>query len=188
MSRELRKSCQRLVADLGLPRPFSLGSLLGRVEERRGRRIHILPIPSHAIPSGPCGLWIETRRNDYVFYDGDTTPFHQGCIIFHEFGHMLSAGEESGMGADSLDMNLLLPHLDPLLIQRVLGRDGYTGPEEEKAETIARLIIDHSVRAAGARPGVMGRLDDVLGARALRAAHAATAGRPGQSPLSNDRV
>jgi len=168
MSRELQKSCQRIVDGLGLPRPFSLELLLKKIEKRRGRQLHILPLPPQFPPSGPCGLWIETKRNDFVFYDKDMTPFQQLYTKFHELAHMVCVDEEAGMATGSLDMSLLLPHLNPKHIQRVLGRDGYTDGEEAKAEMVASLMMDYSIRTADARPGVLGRLEDVLGARSQR--------------------
>ncbi|MEU4244005.1 ImmA/IrrE family metallo-endopeptidase [Actinoplanes sp. NPDC026619] len=168
MSRELRKRCQRIVDGLGLPQPFSLELFLGQLEKRRGRRIRTLPIPPRLAPSAPCGLWIETKDIDFIFYDAGTTPFHQRFIIAHECAHLVCADQESSMSAGSLDLRQILPHLDPSLIQRVLGRDGYTDAEEEEAEMIASLIMDHDIKTAGAKPGAMGRLESVLGSRSHR--------------------
>jgi len=141
---------------------------LAQLGNRRGRRIRLLPIQTHIALSGQCGLWIETEEVDFIFYDEDTTPFHQRLIIAHECAHIIRAVPNSGMAAESLDMSQLLPHLDPSLIQRVLGRDGYTNAQEEEAEMIASLIMDHDIRTARARPGVMGRLESVLGAGSHR--------------------
>jgi hypothetical protein len=170
VSRELQKRCQRLVDELGLPQPFSFELFLRQIEDRRGRRIRLLPIPPHIAPSGPCGLWIETQHTDFILYDEDTTPFHRKYIIAHECAHLICADQEQDM-AEPLDLSQLLPHLphlDPSLIQRALGRDGYTDKQEQEAEMIASLIIDHSIRTEGARPGTMGRLEEVLGVRSHR--------------------
>jgi hypothetical protein len=168
VSRELRKRCQRVVDLLGLPQPFSLELFLSQLESRRGRRIRLMPIQTHIALSGQCGLWIETEDVDFIFYDEDTTPFHQRLIIEHECAHIICADPESGMAAESLKIDELLPHLDPSLIQRVLGRDCYTDAQEEEAEMIASLIMSHDIRTAGAKPGVMGRLESVLGAGSHR--------------------
>ncbi|MFE5857822.1 hypothetical protein ACFQ61_31985 [Streptomyces sp. NPDC056500] len=89
--------------------------------------------------TGVCGLWIATDAADIVFYEQETTPSHQEHIVLHELSHVLCDHYPVSMNL-AAQAEELLPSLDPALVQRVLGRAGYSTDEEREAEMLATLI------------------------------------------------
>ena len=134
--RQLRRRCAAIVRDLPMPVPFDARVLCERVAARRGRPIQLVAMDGL---TGVCGLWVGTATTDLIFYERVTTPPHQEHIILHELGHVLCDHHRSP-DALGLPVEQLLPSLDPAMVQRVLGRAGYTSEEEREAELLASLI------------------------------------------------
>jgi len=134
----LRKKCEQLVAEFGVPEPFDIQELCRLVGERRGRPVHLVPIsiPVHTV----CGYCVPTGDFDAIFYERDTSPLHQLMIIGHEVGHLL-AGHRAVAVLDPDASRLLLPDLDPELVRRFLGRSSYDAMEEREAEMIGSLLL-----------------------------------------------
>ncbi|WP_406083543.1 ImmA/IrrE family metallo-endopeptidase [Micromonospora zamorensis] len=134
----LRKHCEQIVADLEVPEPFDIQKLCDVLGERRGRPIHLVPIklPAHTV----CGMCVPTGDFDAIFFEQDTSPLHQQLIIGHELGHLL-AGHRATEVLDADASRLLLPDLDPQLVQRSLGRSNYAAAEEREAEMIGSLLL-----------------------------------------------
>jgi hypothetical protein len=96
------------------------------------------PVP--LADNGPCGLWVATDRVDFIFYESGTTQFHQEHIVAHELGHLL-CGHQAG-GAHEQDLRkLMLPSLDPRMVDSALSRTNYSTFEEQEAEYLASLIL-----------------------------------------------
>lgn len=139
MNRErARRECEALVAELDIPEPFDLDSLVQRISSQRGRPIVLMPT---AMAFGNlCGLWLGTAQADYVFYEENTSRLHQKHIVCHEIGHILRQHSASRtLGSDIA--RALTAAVDPAEVQRVLGRDTYNDDQEFEAELIATLII-----------------------------------------------
>ena len=134
----LRRRCEQLVAELEVPEPFDIRKLCDVLGERRARPIHLVPIrlPAHTV----CGMCVPTGDFDAIFFEQDTSPLHQLLIIGHELGHLL-AGHEATEVLDADASRLLLPDLDPQLVQRSLGRSNYAADEEREAEMIGSLLL-----------------------------------------------
>ncbi|MEV4824524.1 hypothetical protein [Micromonospora sp. NPDC049274] len=134
----LRKRCEQIVAQLEVPEPFDIQRLCEILGERRGRPIHLVPIklPAHTV----CGMCVPTGDFDAIFFEQDTSPLHQQLIIGHELGHLL-AGHQATEVLDADASRLLLPDLDPELVQRSLGRSNYAAAEEREAEMIGSLLL-----------------------------------------------
>ncbi|MEU7673533.1 hypothetical protein AB0C42_01795 [Micromonospora taraxaci] len=134
----LRKRCERMVAELRIPELFDIQMLCDALGERRGRPIHLVPIklPAHTV----CGMCVPTGDFDAIFFEQDTSPLHQQLIIGHELGHLL-AGHQATEVLDDDASRLLLPDLDPQLVQRSLGRSNYAAAEEREAELIGSLLL-----------------------------------------------
>lgn len=134
----LRKRCERIVAELEVPEPFDIQTLCDALGERRGRPIHLVPIklPAQTV----CGMCVPTGDFDAIFFEQDTSPLHQQLIIGHELGHLL-AGHQATEVLDADASRLLLPDLDPQLVQRSLGRSNYAATEEREAEMIGSLLL-----------------------------------------------
>jgi hypothetical protein len=136
--KELRRRCEQVVNGLQIPDPFDIHELCRLLGHRRGRPIQLIPL---SLPAGsPCGIWVSTRSFDAIFYEADTSRLHQEHIISHELGHLLCEHKAAPV-LDADASRLLLPDLDPQLIQRMLGRTNYTAVEEREAEVIASLIL-----------------------------------------------
>ncbi|MEU9106012.1 hypothetical protein AB0D54_16920 [Streptomyces xanthophaeus] len=174
-----------ILKDLDIPRPLDVERLCASISERRGRPLHLLPLPEAVgAEAGVCGLWLGLGDADVVFYEAATSRVHQTHIILHELAHMLldhgRLGDGSGSGSGSEDgggsglavLAGLFPDLDPSMVNRMLarGRTGYSAVEERQAELLATLISSHgptvAVAERGASPravGVLGRLGETLG-------------------------
>ncbi len=125
------------VRDLDVPRPFDLSEFVARLERWRNRPILLRPF--RAAPGMPCGLWIATADADYVFHEQGTTPFHATHIKLHELAHML-LDHRNGTEVWRKLVSIMVPDVDPELVQLILGRTAYSTAEDREAETLASLI------------------------------------------------
>ena len=130
-----------IVEALDIPAPFDLTLFLSRLGEQRRRPIRLCPFRS--APGVPCGMWIGTADADYLYYEEGTTPYHQDHIALHEAAHML-LDHQGGTQVWERLVNLLIPDVDPQLVQLILGRNVYSTQEERDAETLASLIHEQS--------------------------------------------
>lgn len=170
VDRQLLRFCQAKVDQLPLREPFDSTQLLIDLASVRGRTIRVTTLPWLAAPNLPCGVWVATADTDHVFVRQGTTGVHREQIILHEVGHMVCAHGSSG----STDLfQHLLPNIDPVTIEKVLSRCGYTEPQERQAELVATLALARMNRLAPsvnprtafdeASDARLGRLDQVLG-------------------------
>jgi hypothetical protein len=136
--RQLRRYCAAKVQTLDLPSPFDVHKFCRSLERSRGRTIHLVP---RALPTGsPSGLCVSTSTSDYVFYESQTSELHQEHIILHELGHLICDHHAPAVSREEISQ-MLLPDLDPSIVQRVLGRTYYPTGAEQEAEMIASLIL-----------------------------------------------
>lgn len=140
-----------IVRDLDIPSPFSIREFAARLERQRNRPIRLRPFSF--TPGGPCGLWIGTAEADYVYYEQGTTPFHRSVIALHELAHMLLG--HYGLSAWQSLARRVAPDVSPALVSLMLGRSGYSSPEEREAETLASLILDRATVWPSARGGFL---------------------------------
>jgi hypothetical protein len=136
-----------IIRDLDIPSPFDLTEFAARLERQRNRPIRLRPVSFAA--GAPCGLWIGTADADYVFYEQGTTPFHRSFIALHELAHMLLG--HRGLPAWQGLARRVAPDISPALVRLMLGRSGYSSPEEREAETLASFILDRATAWPGAR-------------------------------------
>ncbi|GAA2472627.1 hypothetical protein ACFPFX_25760 [Streptomyces mauvecolor] len=159
----LRRRCQSKLKQFSLPYPFSMPALLHHLADLRGRSLYLHPLPPNAAISGACGLLLETATDDHIFYEQRTARLHQEHIILHEVGHLLFGHQTVSIENDA-DRNMLLPDLDPRLIQRLLARTNYGTRQEREAEMLASLIRMSAEQPGGTQPGdTLGRLEAALG-------------------------
>jgi hypothetical protein len=171
----LRRDCAALVDELDIPAPFDVQELCQSLASKRGRSIRLAAM---AMPTdGPCGVWVSVNDADYVLYEERTSRLHQEHIILHELGHVVCRHQAAPV-LDSETAAFLLPSLDPAMIERVLGRTGYSAHEEQQAEMIASLILQQvSDRSSEPSPtvdpevtGIVDRLELSLANRPRRRA------------------
>jgi hypothetical protein len=138
----LRRQCRKLIADIEVPRPFDLQTFCSYVAARRGRPLHLHALDNRLV-GAVCGLWLATDNADHVFHAVGTGPLHRQHIVLHEIGHMLCDHISPGLPQDRA-LALLLPDVDPATITRMLGRSGYTAPQERTAEMVATIINERA--------------------------------------------
>lgn len=142
--RQLRQKCEGILAQLNIPETIDVHGLCDLVADRQAKPIHLL---EESLPTdSPCGLAVRTDTFDAIFYEANTSRLHQEHIIGHELGHLL-CGHQTAPVIDAEASRLLLPNLDPSLVQAVLGRTNYSEIEEKEAEMIASLLLRRSVLA-----------------------------------------
>ncbi|MEW2268852.1 MULTISPECIES: hypothetical protein [Streptomyces] len=93
-----------------------------------------LPVP------GPFGLWIATKKADYIFFQSETSKAHQDHIILHEVGHIL-AGHQSDETDQEFWQNML-PDISLKVIMSTLRRTSYDEEREREAELVATIILE----------------------------------------------
>jgi hypothetical protein len=142
-TKAMRRRCAKLVDMLDIPVPFDVHVLCARVAAARGRSIELRAIPMPA--GGPCGVWVSVAGRDFIFYERHTSGLHQEHIVLHEIGHFLG-DHEAGTVLDPDISQLLMPDLDPAVVDRVLQRTHYSADNEREAETIASLILERANR------------------------------------------
>ncbi len=81
---KLRRRCEGRLRHMTLPDPFDLAELCRTVSEQRGRPLHVRRIPGPPARARPCGIWIATDEDDWIFVDQDTSPLHRQHIVLYE--------------------------------------------------------------------------------------------------------
>jgi hypothetical protein len=130
-----------LLTSLELPGTFTIIQLCQRVEQRRARRIELIP---RVLPVlAPHGLWVAGERADYVFYDCSVGLVRQHQIIAHEFGHMLF--DDNATVADTAELlAMLAPDLSRQTVQNLQQRTGYTRLVERRAEMFGTVAVQRT--------------------------------------------
>lgn len=141
--RRLIRHARKVVNGIDIPYPFSAKVLGASIAKKRNRPLYFYEIEG---PSDMCGMWLSTTRGDHIFFEPETSRFHQDHIILHELGHMLcghlrSTPEEYQDLADKMSEGA-----DGGVIQSFLGRTSYTSSEEQAAEMVASLILEEATR------------------------------------------
>ena len=138
--RQLKRHCEQILGQLNLPSVCDAPMLAAHIAghpNRSGRPIHLLPMP--LATDGPCGLWVATGAADYVVFESNTTIPHQNHIIAHELSHLILEHDSHQTFSENASQQLV-PHLDPAMVQRMLGRSRYDAKEEQEAEMMASLL------------------------------------------------
>ncbi|MGH3768879.1 MAG: hypothetical protein ACRDS0_07620 [Pseudonocardiaceae bacterium] len=149
----LRRQCNKLLRELELSRSFSVETLCTRLAVHRGRPLYVQALPDAAALAGPCGVWLETETEDFIFYESNTSPLHQDHIVLHEIGHMLRQHPATDLLPDSV-FEGLFPDLDRGMVTRLLGRSSYNSWQEREAEAVAGILREASELGGDARCNV----------------------------------
>lgn len=159
-SRDLRAACRRRVRELGVavPSPFRAVDYCAALARHRDR-----PIVVRLVTAGgagyACGVWLATPTLDIILVEKAASPEHQDHIIAHELGHM-AFDHYGALEPQHGALSVLVPSLDPALVQRVLGRNAYTAQEEQEAEVFASVLMTMARRPAnGAGSAGMEQVD-----------------------------
>jgi hypothetical protein len=109
----------------------------------------------------PPGLWLRTADADYLYYESQTSPFHQAHVLLLLTARLLL---DNGPGK-TIDPRLV-PDLCPEMVRLILGDDTQIAATEDDAERLVYQAMEHAHRQL---PGPVARR--LLGQ--LRPLHAA---------------
>ncbi|MFJ9841732.1 hypothetical protein ACIRYZ_14915 [Kitasatospora sp. NPDC101155] len=143
--RRLRRECERKLADLPLPEPFTIEGLVAAMEEVSGRTIKLVPLDDRGSDlRTACGLRMRADGLSLIFYRPRPTQNQTDHVRLHELVHEWF---DHGTSLDEDALRLLLPeHLRQGLVERmghgavVQARARYDTREEREAELSASLI------------------------------------------------
>lgn len=145
----LRKECERLLADLPLPEPFDIESLVRNMQDALGRQIVLIPLADHeAGPSTACGLRVKTPELTFVLYRQRASRHNTDHVILHELSHewfdhgTTLTREQIERFVPARIRQTVLERFPGALVQ---GRANYDTPEEQQAE-LSAYLIKRSVR------------------------------------------
>jgi hypothetical protein len=134
-----------------LPDPFDLAGLCRTVNAERGRALHVRGIPGPATRGRPCGIWVATDKDDWIFVDQETSPLHRQHIVLHDLAHMLCGHAAAALPENEM-LGRLFPDLSPDMVKTVLSRSSYHSEHEREAELLASLILARAQRATAVMP------------------------------------
>ncbi|MFJ4703038.1 hypothetical protein ACIP5N_33290 [Streptomyces sp. NPDC088768] len=142
--RALVKECERLLADLPIPTPFSVEALVRNMEIALKRQIRLVPFDD---PDGglgtACGLRVKAPRFTIVLYRRRSSRNQTEHIILHELVHEWL---DHGSTLTDDEMKRYVPaRIREEVLQRipgalVQGRVNYDSLEEKRTELSASLI------------------------------------------------
>lgn len=142
--RRLVKECERLLADLPMPVPFSVDALVRNMEQALERQIRLMPMDDAEAALGTaCGLRVRTPEFTAVLYRRRQTRNQTEHIILHELVHEwldhgtnLTHAQIGQYVPERFRQDLLLRFPEAM----VQGRVNYRTPEERVAEVSASVI------------------------------------------------
>lgn len=142
--RALVKECERLLADLPVPTPFSVEALVRNMEHVLKRQIRLVPFDD---PDGglgtACGLRVKAPEFTIVLYRRRSSRNQTNHIILHELAHEWL---DHGTTLTPEEIERYVPeHIREEVLRRfpsalVQGRVNFDSPEEKQAELSASLI------------------------------------------------
>ncbi len=145
--RRAARLVEEFVGDLRLPTPAAPEQVMGAVCEVLTRRLgHPVKRMAVKFPASQgevvFGLWVHADDAHYIFYEKDTSPWHQLVIFCHETGHLIHEHDQTPLlEADA--PHLLLPNLDPSAVRRIMAKrsEQCHGPAEVQAEMFAAHLL-----------------------------------------------
>ncbi len=129
----------RLVRGLGVPVPFDLERFGGWLEARTQRTTRLIPVIME--PDGPTGALIRRREADLLYYEEQTSWFHQAHIVLSLAARLLLPPD----GEDGLPQ---IAGVSPRLARLMLGSTPGGTVSRGEAEAFAFLVLDWA-RPAG---------------------------------------
>jgi hypothetical protein len=142
--RALLKECEKLLANLPLPAPFSVEALVQNMERALNRQIRLVPLGDHeARLDTACGLRVKGPDVTFVLYRQRASRNQTEHVILHELAHEWL---DHGTTLTQAEIERYVPeHVRQGLLRQfptalVQGRVSYDSPEEQQAELSASLI------------------------------------------------
>ena len=124
------------------PVPFTMHGLQSRLEQHSGRAVRLL---SATMPPGaPSGAWLQTGSTDFLFYEEQTSPFHQAHIVSSLAAHIVLGDKAAGRITRQL-----VPKVDLPLGRMIPGSQIGDAISRAEAEQFAFEVL----RRSGLFPG-----------------------------------
>jgi hypothetical protein len=125
----------QLVRGLGLPVPFDLERFGGWLEDRTKRRTQLVPVIME--PGGPTGALIRRGEEDCLYYEEQTSWFHQAHIVLCLAARLLLPHD----GVNSLPT---VDGVNPRLVRLMLGDAAGATLSRGEAEAFAFVVMDQA--------------------------------------------
>lgn len=138
--RSSRRWLASQVRELALPAPFTVARFQAWLEQHSQRRVRLVAASMES--GGPSGALLRRGEADYLYYEAQTSPFHQAHIVLCLTARLL-LGEGAGMPVDPR----LVADLSPRVIRLMLGDPASSMLTHAEAERFAFLVLTQ------ARPG-----------------------------------
>lgn len=133
--------CAAAARELGLPVPFELGELGTRLERRRRNPVRL--VPRDLARTASSGLLCRTAAADYLYYEQETSPFHQAHIVLTLAARLLLSDDEGVSIAHPL-----VSEVGPELVRLMLGPTAQAPVTDVEAEAFAFLVLGRASRQA----------------------------------------
>jgi hypothetical protein len=128
---------RRVLRHLALAAPFELDEFQTCLQRHSRRPVHLVPA---SLPAGsPSGICCRTAGADYLYYEDQTSPFHQAHILMCLAAHVVLDGEPQPW----VDPRLI-PDVSPQLAELMLAAVDCTPVGDEDAEAFAVRALDRA--------------------------------------------
>ncbi|MFI8993218.1 hypothetical protein [Streptomyces sp. NPDC053542] len=148
--RRIRRRCKQLVQELALPAATDLPGLCEVVARRVGRPVRLAPMSLGGVVSG---MTAGTDDGWWVFYERQTSPWHQTHIVLHELSHLLLGHEQDPTVTEDA-LKVWTPNMDVATAARRMGLTArfarhhcYDNATEHETEVLGTLLMAHVVPA-----------------------------------------
>jgi len=126
-----------LIQELAVPALFELREFRACLEKLTGRVVELVPVVME--PGVPSGIWLRTAGADYLYYEEQTSPFHQAHIVLALAAQLLL----SDAADPSVDPRLM-PDVSPELMRLMLGATACSQVTQREAEELAFMALEHA--------------------------------------------
>jgi hypothetical protein len=117
----------------------SIDGFRAELQRYSARAIELRPVVTDS--GAPPGFWLRTAAADYLYYESQTSPFHQAHILLLLTGRLL-LNDGSGI---TFDLRLV-PDLSPEIARLILGDDTQIAGTEDEAERLVFRAMEHARR------------------------------------------
>ncbi|MFG2291205.1 hypothetical protein ACGFOU_34655 [Streptomyces sp. NPDC048595] len=148
---QIRRRCKRLIKELALPAATDLRGMCDLVAARVERPVHLVPMSLGGVVSGMTAV---TDDGYWIFYELQTSPWHQAHIVLHELGHLLLGHAQDPVVTEDA-LKVWTPSVDVTTALRRMGlttglarHHGYDNLAERETEVLGTLLMERVAPSA----------------------------------------
>ncbi|MFI6765028.1 hypothetical protein [Streptomyces sp. NPDC050355] len=148
---QIRRRCKRLIKGLALPAATDLRGMCDLVAARVERPVHLVPMSLGGVVSGMTAV---TDDGYWIFYELQTSPWHQAHIVLHELGHLLLGHAQDPVVTEDA-LKVWTPSVDVTTALRRMGlttglarHHGYDNLAERETEVLGTLLMERVAPSA----------------------------------------